>query len=798
MTSIESKTGLKFGSSFFSKLFGPLGGYALNELKSPYNDTSLILLSRKEYGNPKILNESKCPGVKGMVETWANSGGSGNFFMGEELRRSANDIFTYVNNNKPKIGNLYLSIVSSRNLANLEMIVNFDRLSIGFTKIMTYGDRIHEGKTGYFGQLEDAYGNLTNAYRFSSSANSDEMVKMSRLYLESDNFINDIKTYSSDVDLKGIVKEGNKIMHEIRQKYLSYNDKIKNFISSWFIVNISEASRLFVMHKRIVDSFIAGVPKGKEISNSSENLFFDHLNTVYNDINKIRCVFKNIYTVFEILDALNRGSRRFVIYSDDTNTQLYKSFFETMESTYITSNSIFQSLSVDSKNDCLDLSSLDINMVIGERKPVEMKEEKKEEKAWWKFWGSNCIRIGDKEIDYLSGPESLTFFQGKNSKILLFGDSYLSNEGICPKCTEERKCAFMDDFLNTWENHPKANGDFFFESKKFFNNDRSDDIPKEMSGLRSEDISKEMSGMPSSMEDASKYMEAKHSNIGIRRHYIDIRGLPNINAIFNSEGLSYVHDTLHNMILEATPQTNSKNMSDDVKTLHNLCDETKTFFKANEYDAKQLTALLGMYIYSDNFVDEMTQVIPSLSKAEMARGTSPVVVNRSGITLLKSKNSSRMILTESDKMGSVHKIRKQILKLDATMQKQISSWFNNTVEYYVNSYIKYSAITPKLIQSLTESSSKEDVLAAMINFKKCTINMLRMDDILMDVYAISRMLKMMMLYSSKNIIVYAGGYHVETYRDFFRRYLDMKYITAPKSGPRCLDLSEMDIELVPA
>jgi hypothetical protein len=75
--------------------------------------------------------------------------------------------------------------------------------------------------------------------------------------------------------------------------------------------------------------------------------------------------------------------------------------------------------------------------------------------------------------------------------------------------------------------------------------------------------------------------------------------------------------------------------------------------------------------------------------------------------------------------------------------------------------------------------------------------MLRMNDILMDAYAIGKMMKTMTVHSSKNIIVYAGGYHGETYRDFFHRYLDMKYITAPKTAPRCLDLSQMDVELVP-
>jgi hypothetical protein len=90
-----------------------------------------------------------------------------------------------------------------------------------------------------------------------------------------------------------------------------------------------------------------------------------------------------------------------------------------------------------------------------------------------------------------------------------------------------------------------------------------------------------------------------------------------------------------------------------------------------------------------------------------------------------------------------------------------------------------------------------DHVETVVQIKQKVEVILKLADLLMDVYTLGRMLKMMTTYSSKNLIVYAGGYHVETYRDFFNKNLGLNCVIAPKKGPRCLDLTNLNIELTP-
>jgi uncharacterized short protein YbdD (DUF466 family) len=841
MTEAKAETGLKIGTKIFSRLYGPKSGDFFE------NIASILLTNRQSHFDPYISNTQGCPDVMEMIKSWASSGGTGDFFMNYWDATTPDELYKFTVDNKPKLNNLYFHPIPHRDAINIAMLVNANGLRLGAQKLASYKSARISGSSGFYNEFKKAYDMMIESFYL---AKISDMYGMVRLYVDSDNFINNVKTYGSglgnlpsgDIVDKflsaGTIKDGDKVMHEIRKKLLSYETATRGIIEQWFSANLQSAINAFRQDKEIADSFF--VASSRVTTGDNEGKAEMYATKIFEDIYKVQNVFEDIYAIFEIMDAIARGSKRIVTYSNEYHTALYKDFFEKLSTQYGSSGTTHTSKHAEirsesssairsvrgSQSDCLDVSSFNIDMVVMPERNDSLRDsslntnpEKKEEKKWWKFWGSNCIRIGTKEIDHISGPESLTYFHGKNSQILLFGDSYLPIKDVCSKCTVEEKCIFMDNFLETWQTYPGANGDFFFETKSALKIASTSDLK----------------------------LESKEAK-GVRKHHIDIRSLPNIKTIFDTDGLNYVHDSLHRMILKSSPHfhsqmnpskstqklidskstqklidskstqklIDSKSTSElidselNAEAIQDLCGKTQSFFKANEYTAKQLTTLLGMYMYSDNFVEEMSQVIPDLPMEEMTMGTVPVIVNEKESKLIEGDNISELrsqtgplmvlsgvISSSTSASGSVHKIRKQILKLDKYLQEKVFSWFNNTVKFYVDSYITRSSITPKLVHALTESSSKEELIAAAISFKKCIINMLRMNDILMDAYAIGKMMKTMTVHSSKNIIVYAGGYHVETYRDFFHRYLDMKYITAPKTAPRCLDLSQMDVELVP-
>ena len=400
-------------------------------------------------------------------------------------------------------------------------------------------------------------------------------------------------------------------------------------------------------------------------------------------------------------------------------------------------------------------------------------EKNKFKQSWKKFWKRGSIHIGDKEIDYLSGPESLTYFQNKSSNILLFGDSYSLEDGFCDRCTLEQKCIYMEEFLDLWKKYPQSEGDFVHESKKFFTPAESTPLSSS-SASSSSMISTSMSTMADSKRESPK----------IQNHYIDIREIPNIKTLIDYVGLTRIYKKLDDIDRKVTITNAFAFTQDDIKSIWDLCSETQKYFRINEYDADQLTELMKMYVYSDNFTDKLADVVVDQSRDTLKIGTKDVSNVEFGIGNGLSSESN------------VHDIRLQILNLkDTELQLTVSKWFNESLSKYVKTYITDSSVTPGLVHALSIKSTFMQFGNALSRFKKCIMNMMKLCDLLMDTYAIAKILQLMKNESSKNIIVYAGGYHVEAYRDFLRQYLNMSYITAPKTGPRCLDLTDLDIKL---
>ncbi|MCL5028673.1 MAG: hypothetical protein M1480_06590 [Bacteroidetes bacterium] len=365
------------------------------------------------------------------------------------------------------------------------------------------------------------------------------------------------------------------------------------------------------------------------------------------------------------------------------------------------------------------------------------------------------IRIGDTGIDFLSGPESLTYLQNKDTNILLFGDSYSDEEGFCDRCTFDQKCMYMEGFLDLWKKNPESEGDFVFESKKFI-----EEVPT-ASASSSSVISP---SVPSKIND----------------HYINVREIPNIKTLIDYSGLKRVYKKLDDIDRKVTVTNSFVFTEEDIHSLWNLCGETQKYFRLNEYNSEQLTELMKMYVYSDNFTDKLADVVIDQTKDTLKIGTTDISEITSG----------------SESVKNVHNVRLQILKLkDVKLQLLVLKWFNETLSKYVTTYITDSSVTPGLVHALSMKSTSMQFGNALGRFKKCITNMMKLCNLLVDTYTIATILNLMSV--SKNIIVYMGGYHVETYRDFLRQYFNMPYITAPKTGPRCLDLSDFDIEITP-
>ncbi len=285
----------------------------------------------------------------------------------------------------------------------------------------------------------------------------------------------------------------------------------------------------------------------------------------------------------------------------------------------------------------------------------------------------------------VSGPTSVAIYRIGEKKLFLFGCRHTDIKGLCPKCSTTKNCMFITDFITSIKN-----SDVFIESAWV------------------EEGSKEYltKDSPSSvLHTLRNYyydnMYKHQEEPSMRFHYADIR--------FENR-LWPLTKVIFDFI----------NVSDDidVKLIY--------YFK----DAKLLKQFASIVMKSDSYEQSIRE--------------------KFGGEVADKLLSTFFVPSTSDKIGSkVHRIRKQLLKLPKTTQRQLLRYHKDMLSQIISEY----DLTDKQVPSIIF-----DGILPMLTH-------------LMDMYLLSRMLFYLNNKETMNAITYTGAMHTEHYSIFFNKYM---------------------------
>jgi hypothetical protein len=252
----------------------------------------------------------------------------------------------------------------------------------------------------------------------------------------------------------------------------------------------------------------------------------------------------------------------------------------------------------------------------------------------------------------ISGPVSVGVVSLYDKQIFLFGDIHTMSKGLCPKCTEDKKCFYLTEFIDSLKNV-----DVFIEE-----------------GWFDADTKYLMKNAPSSSESVLHNVRAKYKDYlygfkvqpNKRFHYTDIR---QERTLF----------PLTRLVLYF-----------EFKDIQNITEDDLTL--ALQFtDAKYLQKFVDIIVRSDDY----TKSIKSLFNAPIAK---------------------RFFLSNpfsSNKQNSkIHRIRKQILKLPKTQQQKLLRFHKDRCLDITNSY---NQILSKCNKVIDNSVDFVDLIVKIIN-----------------------------------------------------------------------------------
>lgn len=414
----------------------------------------------------------------------------------------------------------------------------------------------------------------------------------------------------------------------------------------------------------------------------------------------------------------------------------------------------------------------------------------------------------------LSGPVSAYVTEINGKRYEFFGDSHYSISGGCSKpcqdindlikgvdLSDPQGCWDISVFLSALFTQAAKEGkwiDFYLETPYF-----KEDIPDR--NLVRKEISRvgHLKRLFYVFYTCFTKTDCEYSTT--RFHYVDLR------LLYNTIKLPQLVKFLYEMIWTTDTETNPYEMylGNKIKNTVNILEEmsvnnittrnreveetsllVKDFFFSGERDESKYKTLFKLYITSDNIYEDVKSLMENSLKMVRDPLTlmeillpSKLIVNRNG----KNMHRTRAQLGALEKEGKrdisekiVRYLIEEFSKRDVTnMIMNIWKSIENSYNAYINNKIKYMNI-PKL--------------GNMLYFKTTSL--------LMDAYVLGRMFRTFPgkkhVDSSKSI-VYAGYAHIETYVNFFEKYMGATFLEnnpnpnietmRPEEIKRCLSIS---------
>lgn len=323
----------------------------------------------------------------------------------------------------------------------------------------------------------------------------------------------------------------------------------------------------------------------------------------------------------------------------------------------------------------------------------------------------------------VSGPVVGVAIKSSDTKLFLFGDVHGGHDGRCVKCTAKNKCLHISDFIKHLSLINK-HVDVFLESPW---------LPK----------SERLTAMPPAKVDVitsvvSEFHEALYGQMGAtdtgtRVHYTDVR---------SDKSFGVLTDLLVDMFAVMNGEKLYAKGSDFSK--NQLLSVLKAF-----KTTKRLKTFIDIVVLKDDYVAAVKQMFRD---------------SDIGNNFVHEDSLSYSPLDSQQKLPRVHRIRKQILKLNPRDLKSIMRFHNHRCREIQKETMDYDNYVRKIVKTGGDVH-KEDALEIFYALLLWTSH-------LKDIYTLSRMLFYMCKNARTTIITYDGASHTMTYKEFFMKYVD--------------------------
>lgn len=323
----------------------------------------------------------------------------------------------------------------------------------------------------------------------------------------------------------------------------------------------------------------------------------------------------------------------------------------------------------------------------------------------------------------ISGPELISHIVFKHKNILIFGDEHYDTLGKCYSCKKD--CLTISSFFKKLH----SSSDIFIETP--WKNKKDKQNYKKIKKNKNDDI---LIGLKKTF--FLPLYKHKPVIIGKRFHFTDIRHESHISWL---EDVGYIQ----------FKKLKDRKSIDYLNTVSFLF-PTPIHFVTFVYAC----------VRSDNFI----QSIHTLFGSENGE----IFLDRNELTNIPGT-----------KTRTIHRIRKQILKLPKSQQELVLKYCSDTMKQIVRVFINF----------LKSSENKDKTYVFAPDFAL----------LLMDVYHISRMLYYFNIsrdIKNHTLLSYTGSYHSHNYIRFFTKYLkgkqvyinDKSFQSDDESQKRCIDL----------
>ena len=157
--------------------------------------------------------------------------------------------------------------------------------------------------------------------------------------------------------------------------------------------------------------------------------------------------------------------------------------------------------------------------------------------------------------------------------------------------------------------------------------------------------------------------------------------------------------------------------------------------------------------------------------------------------LIEKIDTLNKLLTIFNGVFKCKKMNDQLKKIDKIKREKIENYVRDKIKYFKESQKEYNKHIKKIINYFKSKNEINSIFWISQSIEYVLSIVLNVNCLVMDTYLLSRMMKN----DFKNIVVYAGEYHINEYRYFLSKY--MKFKREERGVPknmRCIEIKDFN------